>query len=187
MEKFQFKNYNLTTWSNGDNSKRVCVSQNEPTWWHHVWCDSSTSVSLCTYPYFPLTPDAKYYISSCCSFLAPDDCCLIKTVRDAIGEDSKLNGVYILKAKEDSKLDPICIDGCVYMRDKPGPSLDQSLFVSAESPKSDPKVQEDPTSCREPGAWDGEDSLGDSVPVPLLSESFQPGRRRGSRRTSAKP
>ena len=63
--------------------------------------------------------------------MAPDDCCPIKTVRDAIGEDSKLNGVYILKTMEDSKPDPICIDGCVYMRDnedycfinKPGPNV----------------------------------------------------------------
>ena len=62
--------------------------------------------------------------------MAPDDCCPVKTVRDAHGEDSKLNGVYILKTKEDSKPDPLCIDGCVYMRDseeycfidRPGPT-----------------------------------------------------------------
>ena len=62
--------------------------------------------------------------------MAADDCCPIKTVRDATGEDSELNGVYILKAKEDSKPPPICIDGCVYIKDngeycfidKPGPT-----------------------------------------------------------------
>ena len=49
--------------------------------------------------------------------MAPDDCCPIKTVTDALGEDSEMNGMYILKAKEDSKPDPNCMDGCVYMRD----------------------------------------------------------------------
>ena len=49
--------------------------------------------------------------------VSPEDCCLTKTVRDATGEDSKLNGVYTLKANEDSKPDPNCIDGCVYMKD----------------------------------------------------------------------
>ena len=49
--------------------------------------------------------------------LAPDDCCPIRTVRDALGEDSKLNGVYTLKTKEASKPDPICLDGCIYTRD----------------------------------------------------------------------
>ena len=49
--------------------------------------------------------------------LAPDDCCPIKTVRDALGEYSKLNGVYTLKTKQDVKPDPLCIDGCIYMRD----------------------------------------------------------------------
>ena len=72
--------------------------------------------------------------------MAPDDCCRIKTVRDALGEDSKLNGVYTLKTKEDSKPDPICLDGCVYTRDnqeycfidKPGPSVvcEVSIFFS---------------------------------------------------------
>ena len=60
-----------------------------------------------------------------------DDCCPMKTVRDASGEDSKLNGVYILKSKEDSKPEPICKDGCVYTRnneeycfiDKPGSTV----------------------------------------------------------------
>ena len=49
--------------------------------------------------------------------MAPDDCCPMKTVRDALGEDSKLNGVYTLKTKENSKRDPKCKDGCVYTRD----------------------------------------------------------------------
>ena len=49
--------------------------------------------------------------------LAPDDCCPMKTVRDVLGEDSKLNGVYTLKTKEHSKRDPKCVDQCVYMRD----------------------------------------------------------------------
>ena len=63
--------------------------------------------------------------------MAPDECCPIKTVRDALGEDSKLNGVYILKTRMESKPDAICIDGCVYTRDneeycfidKPGPTV----------------------------------------------------------------
>ena len=63
--------------------------------------------------------------------MAPDDCCMIKTVRDAPGEDSKLNGVYFLKTKEEFKRDALCSDGCVYMRnneeycftDKPGPTV----------------------------------------------------------------
>ena len=63
--------------------------------------------------------------------LAPDDCCPIKTVTDAPGEDSHLNGVYTLKSKEASKPDPKCVDGCVYLRDnkeycfidKPGPTV----------------------------------------------------------------
>ena len=49
--------------------------------------------------------------------VSPEDCCLTKTVRDAPEGDSKLNGVYTLKIKEDSKPDPKCMDGCVYMRD----------------------------------------------------------------------
>ena len=48
---------------------------------------------------------------------AQEDCCQTKTVRDAPAEVSELNGVYTLKAKEDSKPDPNCMDGCVYMRD----------------------------------------------------------------------
>ena len=63
--------------------------------------------------------------------LAPDECCLIKTVRDAAGEDSKLNGVYILKTRMEAKPDEVCLDGCVYTRDnaeycfmnKPGPTV----------------------------------------------------------------
>ena len=46
-----------------------------------------------------------------------DDCCQTKTVRDAPAAVSELNGVYNLKAKEDSKPDPNCMDGCVYLRD----------------------------------------------------------------------
>ena len=49
--------------------------------------------------------------------MAANDCCPMKTVRDALGEDSKLNGVYTLKTKEDLKPDPICMDGCVYTKD----------------------------------------------------------------------
>ena len=49
--------------------------------------------------------------------MAPDDCCPMKTVRDASGEDSKLNGVYILKTKEDTKPDPVCVDGCIYVKE----------------------------------------------------------------------
>ena len=45
------------------------------------------------------------------------DCCQTKTVRDAREQDSHLNGVYTLKTKEDSKPDPICVDGCVYVKD----------------------------------------------------------------------
>ena len=63
--------------------------------------------------------------------MAPDDCCPMKTVRDASGEDSKLNGVYILKTKEDSKRNDKCLDSCIYTRDnqeycfidKPGPTV----------------------------------------------------------------
>ena len=63
--------------------------------------------------------------------LAPDECCPIKTVRDAAGEDSKLNGVYVLKTMEATKRHPICTDGCVYIKDneeycftdKPGPTV----------------------------------------------------------------
>ena len=63
--------------------------------------------------------------------MAADDCCPIKTVKDAPGEDSKLNGVYFLKAKEEIKRDALCSDGCVYTRDneeycfidKPGPTV----------------------------------------------------------------
>ena len=63
--------------------------------------------------------------------MAPDDCCPMKTVRDAPGEDSKLNGVYILKTKEDSKRNDKCLDSCIYTRDnqeycfidKPGPTV----------------------------------------------------------------
>ena len=44
------------------------------------------------------------------------DCCQTKTVRDA-PEDSDLNGVYTLKTKKDTKPDPVCIDGCIYIRD----------------------------------------------------------------------
>ena len=42
-------------------------------------------------------------LSFCCPIKAPD-CCQIKTVRDAPEEE--LNGVYILKTKENSKPDP---------------------------------------------------------------------------------
>ena len=45
------------------------------------------------------------------------DCCQTKTVRGAAEEDSDLNGVYTLKTKEDSKPDPMCMDGCVYVKD----------------------------------------------------------------------
>ena len=49
------------------------------------------------------------------------DCCQTKIVRDAREQepcqDSHLNGVYTLKTKEDSKPDPICVDGCVYVKD----------------------------------------------------------------------
>ena len=63
--------------------------------------------------------------------MAPDECCPIKTVRDAPGEDSKLNGVYFLKTKDELKRHPLCSDGCVYTRDneeycftdKPGPTV----------------------------------------------------------------
>ena len=62
--------------------------------------------------------------------VSPEDCCLTKTVRDAPEGDPKLNGVYTLKRREDFKPDPLCIDGCVYMKDneeycfidKPGPT-----------------------------------------------------------------
>ena len=47
--------------------------------------------------------------------ISGEDCCLTKTVIDE--KESGLNGVYTLKTKEDSKRDPKCIDGCVYMRD----------------------------------------------------------------------
>ena len=46
-----------------------------------------------------------------------EDCCQTKTVRDAPEEVSELNGVYTLKTKEDTKPDPSCMDGCVYLRD----------------------------------------------------------------------
>ena len=46
---------------------------------------------------------------------AQEDCCQTKTVRDAPASASDLNGVYTLKAKEDQKPDPNCMDGCVYM------------------------------------------------------------------------
>ena len=50
------------------------------------------------------------------------DCCQTKTVRDAREQDSHLNGVYTLKTKEpksvlDSKNDPTCAEGCVYVKD----------------------------------------------------------------------
>ena len=48
---------------------------------------------------------------------AIEDCCLTKTVRDAPAEVSELNGVYTLKGKENSRPDPACMDGCVYLRD----------------------------------------------------------------------
>ena len=51
------------------------------------------------------------------TILAPDDCCPIKIVSDALEENFGLNGVYTLKTKEASKPDPKCMDGCVYMRD----------------------------------------------------------------------
>ena len=47
---------------------------------------------------------------------AIEDCCLTKTVRDAPAEVSELNGVYTLKGKENSRPDPACMDGCVYLR-----------------------------------------------------------------------
>ena len=56
---------------------------------------------------------------------AQEDCCQTKTVRDAPAAVSELNGVYTLKAKEDSKPDPNCMDGCVYMRDN-----EEYCFVS---------------------------------------------------------
>ena len=63
-----------------------------------------------------LVPGVFLLLASFWRPVSPVDCCLIKTVRDA-SEDSKLNGVYILKAKEDSKPDPNCMDGCVYLKD----------------------------------------------------------------------
>ena len=63
-----------------------------------------------------LVPGVFLLLASFCRPVSPEDCCLTKTVRDA-SEDSKLNGVYILKAKEDSKPDPNCMDGCVYLKD----------------------------------------------------------------------
>merc|ERR1711970_1148079 len=48
---------------------------------------------------------------------AQEGCCQQKTVRDAPAAVSELNGVYTLKAKENSKPDPNCMDGCVYLRD----------------------------------------------------------------------
>ena len=57
-------------------------------------------------------------VSACCGQLsrAIEDCCLTKTVRDAPAEVSELNGVYTLKGKENSRPDPACMDGCVYLR-----------------------------------------------------------------------
>ena len=63
-----------------------------------------------------LVPGVFLLLASFWRLVSPEDCCLTKTVRDA-SEDSKLNGVYILKAKEDSKPDPNCMDGCVYLKD----------------------------------------------------------------------
>merc|ERR1719184_667990 len=54
-----------------------------------------------------------------------EGCCQTKTVRDAPAAVSDLNGVYTLKTKEDSKPDPNCMDGCVYMRDN-----EEYCFVS---------------------------------------------------------
>ena len=53
----------------------------------------------------------------------------MKTVRDIQGEDSKLNGVYTLKTKEDLKPDPRCVDGCVYMKDK-----EEYCFIDKKGP-----------------------------------------------------
>merc|ERR1712226_586965 len=59
-----------------------------------------------------------------------EDCCQTKTVRDAPEEVSELNGVYTLKTKEDTKPDPSCMDGCVYLRDN-----EEYCFV--EKPKEE--------------------------------------------------
>ena len=64
-----------------------------------------------------LLPGVFLLVAALFGPVSPEDCCLTKTVRDSPEEDSKLNGVYTLKTKEDSKPDPKCIDGCVYVRD----------------------------------------------------------------------
>ena len=67
------------------------------------------------------------------------ECCPTKTVTDASGEDSHLNGVYILKTMEDSKPDPKCLDGCVYMKnnleycfiEKPGATVFCEVWMNS--------------------------------------------------------
>ena len=61
--------------------------------------------------------------------MAADDCCPMKTVRDAQGEDSKLNGVYTLKTKVDLKPDARCVDVCVYMKDN-----EEYCFIDKKGP-----------------------------------------------------
>ena len=63
-----------------------------------------------------LIPGVFLFSAICWPPIIAPDCCQTKTVRDAPGQDSHLNGVYTLKTKKDSKPDPVCVDGCVYVK-----------------------------------------------------------------------